>query len=68
MSVVFPPAQIVVFPEILAMVDEFTVTMTVSVAFPQEVVAVQTYVVVDAGVATGFEILGLLNPVAGDQA
>ena len=63
----FPPAQIVVLPAMLAVAPDVTVTTTVAVAFPHEVVAVTTYVVVDAGVATGFEIFGLLNPVAGDQ-
>lgn len=68
MRVVFPPEQIVVLPAMLAVAPEVTVTTTVSVAFPHEVVAVTTYVVVVAGVATGLEIFGLLSPVAGDHA
>ena len=67
-SVVLPPVQIVVLGETAATIEELIFTITVSVAFPQEVTPVQTYVVVVAGVATGFEIFGLLNPVAGDHA
>lgn len=63
----FSPAQMLVFPEITGVKEEFTFTITESVAGPQEVVTVTTYVVVEIGVATGFEILGLFNPVAGDQ-
>ena len=67
MSVVFPPAQIVVFPEIEAVMDEFTFTITVSFAFPQEDVTVTTYVVVETGFAVGLEMFGLFNPAAGDH-
>ena len=42
MSVVFPPGQIVEMPEMDAVMEEFTVTTTVSVAFPQAVLTVQT--------------------------
>ena len=61
------PEQMVVFPEMDRVKDEFTVTITVSVAFPQIDVTVTTYVFVDTGVATGFEMFGLLSPAAGDQ-
>jgi hypothetical protein len=64
-SVVKSPTQMVVLPEMLAVTVEVTVTTTVSVAWPQDVVAVTTYVVVEAGEATGLEIFGLLRPVAG---
>ena len=52
----------------LAVRDEFTVTTTVSFAFPQEEATVTTYVVVETGFAIGFEIFGLFNPVVGDHA
>ena len=43
-----------------------TVTLAVLEQVPLDTVTV--YVVVIVGVATGFEIVVLLNPVAGDQA
>jgi hypothetical protein len=66
-SVVFPPAQMLVFPVMLGVSEDCTVTTTVLEPGPQGVVAVTTYVVVLEGFATGFEILGLLRPVVGDQ-
>ena len=45
-----------------------TVTLTVSFIIPQGVVIEQEYVVVAVGVAIGFAILALLNPVVGVQA
>ena len=68
MSVVFPPEQMVVLGEIVAVKDEFTVTITVSFAGPQGETTVTTYVVVETGVATGFEMFGLLRPVVGVHA
>jgi hypothetical protein len=57
----------VLLPEIVAVMEEVTSTTTVAVPGPQAVVAVTTYVVVEAGVAMGLEIVELLRPVAGDQ-
>ena len=44
-SEVFPPIQMVVFPEMLGVIVEFTVTITEAVASPQDVPALTTYVV-----------------------
>ena len=67
MRVVFPPAQMVVLPVMAGVRAATTSTTTVAVPGPQGVVTVTTYVVVETGLATGFEMAALLSPVAGDH-
>ena len=69
MSVVpLPPKQIVAGEPALAVGVVFTVIATVAVAEHPLVVPVTVYVVVADGVAFGFAIEGLLNPVVGNHA
>ena len=62
------PRQMVLFPEIATTGSGFTTTSTESNAVPQEFVTATVYVVVDVGVATGFEIAGLLTVPTGVHA
>ena len=66
-SVVLLPAQIVVVPDTVIVGIGFTVTVTVVVPVQEPCVPLTVYVVVAAGDATGFEMLALLRPVAGDH-
>jgi hypothetical protein len=67
LSVALCPLQIVWLTPAFATGNEFTKTVTKSVAEPQPFVAVKVYVVCAAGEAVGLAIFGLLNPVEGLQ-
>ena len=64
---VLVPPQIVVFPVIAITGMAITETVTVCVLVHTPFEPVTVYVVVEDGLATGFEIFGLLKPVVGDQ-
>jgi hypothetical protein len=66
--VVVLPLQIVLLNPTVMSGKGFTKTIIESIAVPQELVTARVYVVVIAGLATGFEMVGLLNPVIGVQA
>ena len=66
LSVVLLPEQIVTSgPALAVRFPVVTTTASVDEQLPLDTVTV--YVVVDAGVATGFAMFGLLNPAVGDQ-
>ena len=66
-SAVLAPEQMVAVPLAVMPGIGFTVTVTVVVAVQLPVVPETVYVVVVAGLATGFAIEALLSPVAGNQ-
>ena len=66
-NVVLLPIQIEVVPVIFTTGIGVTLTVTTSVLEHPEVVPVTVYVVVEEGVAKGFGLVGLLNPVVGNH-
>ena len=68
LSVVLFPAQIATSAPALTELPLNTVTVTMSIAVHEPFVAVNVYVVVAVGVATGLAIVVELNPVGGVHA
>ncbi len=66
-NVVLPPGQIVALGPAFTEGGIPTVIVIILTAVPQLFVTESVYVVVAVGLATGFEIFGLLKPVGGDH-